>query len=161
MCFVVGLKQAENAILEIQSILLFQAAVGELSKGFSDIDESQEIVWVSLLDCFCQRGKNIPDQEDLAILLHLTCSEIKSTGAENVLVITRTTKSSIGDKKRSPGLLPDFCLERYGFVEGLNAASPIEKTLLDQMVETSNEFLQKDNAPLRVASIDRKRKSRK
>jgi len=62
--------------------------------------------------------------------LHLACSEIKSAGVENILVIARITKGAIVEKKKSPGLLPDFVLKKFGFADSESANLPLEKALL-------------------------------
>jgi len=90
---------------------------------------------VCLLDFFCSAGKNIPDQEDLAMVLHLACSEVKSAGVENVVVIARITLGAIVEKRKSPALLPDFELQQFGFNACEDASNHIEKALLTQIEE--------------------------
>ena len=58
---VVGCKQASDDDYDITSVLIFQAAVGELLIGFADIKDPQEIVWLFMLDFICPQGKHIPD----------------------------------------------------------------------------------------------------
>lgn len=130
ICFVVGLKQIEDGKFDIASLFLFQAINGKLLQGLAEIQEDQDIVWFTLLDFFCFNGKNFPDVDDFAMVLHLACSEIKSAGVENVMVIARVTKGAIVMKKSSPGLLPDFALKRFGLAEPSSSQERLEKTVL-------------------------------
>jgi hypothetical protein len=108
---------------------------------------------VTFLDFFCQLGKDVPHQDDIALLFHLICSEIKQAGAENVLIVGRASKFTNGFKKRSPGLLPDFALMRYGFVDSAEASNPVESLLLSQMDAASKKYLGQDSSKIMVASF--------
>lgn len=109
---------------------------------------------VCLLDFFCSAGKNIPDQEDLAMVLHLACSEVKSAGVENVVVIARITLGAIVEKRKSPALLPDFVLQRFGFAPSEDASNHLEKALLTQIEECSWEHLRDHHYQIKACAID-------
>ena len=138
---VVGCKQAEDDNYEISTVLLLQAVIGELQVGFADLKGTQDVVWVLMLDFFCHHGKHIPEQDDFAILFHVASTEIKSTGADNVFVFARSSKSLVGFKQRSPALVPDFSLTRYGFEGHELAESTLAQTLLRQMDGASRQYL--------------------
>ena len=113
-----------------------------------------EVVVVCLLDFFCSAGKNIPDQEDLAMVLHLACSEVKSAGVENVVVMARITLGAIVEKRKSPALLPDFVLQRFGFAASEDASNHLEKALLTQIEECSWEHLRDHHYQIKACAID-------
>ncbi|MFN9908678.1 MAG: hypothetical protein ACK56F_21555 [bacterium] len=96
-----------------------------------------EVVVVCLLDFFCSAGKNIPDQEDLAMVLHLACSEVMSAGFENVVVMARITLGAIVEKRKSPAVLPDFVLQQFGFAASDTARSHHEKALFTKIEQCS------------------------
>lgn len=115
VCMIIGLKLVEDSKEQISSILIFQACTGEISTSSKNVREFQDVAWFCFLDFFCFSGKNIPQEDDMAAMLQLACSEVKPTGYENLLVVSRSAINNFGDRKRHPGLIPSFVLERFGF----------------------------------------------
>lgn len=115
VCMIIGLKLVEDSKEQISSILMLQTCTGELSTSSKNVRDFQDVAWFCFLDFLCFSGKNIPQEDDIAMMLHLACSEVKGVGIENLLVVSRSARNNFGDKKRHPSLIPSFVLERFGF----------------------------------------------
>ncbi|MFN9909611.1 MAG: hypothetical protein ACK56F_26420, partial [bacterium] len=88
------------------------------------------------------------------MVLHLACSEVKSAGVENVVVIARITLGAIVEKRKSPALLPEFVLQRFGFAPSEDASNHLEKALLTQIEGCSWEHLRDHHYQIKACAID-------
>ena len=150
---IAGFKQIEDGKLNITSLFMFQACIGEIEPSEETGPKPRDIVWFCLLDFFCYPGKHIPDTEDITLVLQIACSEVKCAGIENLIVLARSTISPVGERKRVPALFPYYTLKRFGFEQPSASADTIERLVLTQMQEASSWHLKDNHYPLRVMSI--------
>lgn len=150
---VVGMQQIDDGILEVTSVLMFQVCLGEINPGVADNTSREDIAWFAVLDFFCFESKNVPSQEDFAVCFHIACTEVKSSGIENTIIFARSSKSPLGDRKAHQGLLPEYSLKRYGFVDTCSSVSPVERVVMDQLVEAQKVAFREHRFPLFVASF--------
>lgn len=114
---------------------------------------NDDLVWFCLLDFFSAPGKNVPDQEDLAVCLHIACSEVKSAGAKHVFVFTRTTQSPLGNRKRYPCLFIEKTMERFGFLDPDLCQDSTENYVFSIMNKASKKYLDGNDFQMRVVTL--------
>lgn len=132
---------------------MFQACLGEMKPKERPRHLGDDLVWFCLLDFFSVQGKNVPDQEDLALCLHIACSEVKSAGANHVFVFARTTQNPLGNRKRFPCLFIEKTMERFGFLDPELCQDSTERFVFSIMQRASKKYLDENDFQARVVTL--------